>query len=143
MRGEALRTTSMKHCCKNCQFLSEFAMIAADIEKRPLSWNKDERESLSLPAPWAAECSEGIWSTGIDPDLKPRLKEVLTQDREDRCFFVEVHEGMSNQGARALHKLRNDDARQSQTHRLAKMAVGIAIGSLLVSIVTDIVLRVS
>ena len=128
----------MKHCCKNCQFLSKWALIAFD-QKRLFSWTKEEREKLGLTDSWAAECSVGIWSTGIDGDLRSRLKEVLTEDRKDRCFFIEVHEGMSNQGARALHKLRNDNAQLKKSYRYTQIGLGIAAGSILATLVYNII----
>ena len=84
----------------------------------------------------------------MEPDLKSHLKEVLTQDRKDRCFFIEVHEGMSNKGARALHKLRRDDAQLKKSFRHARIGLRIAGISLFFSfiglvyiIIKEVVLR--
>ncbi len=129
----------MKHCCRNCQFLTKTTSIPGGGEEYRLSWREGDFSSFELGEQWTAECSQGIWSAGIAPELKSQLKDVVLQDRKDRCFFVERHEGMSTQGALALHKLRNDNRQLKKGYRYTQIALGIATLSLLTNLVYNII----
>lgn len=118
----------MKHCCKNCHFLAKDVVILAPGKQQvhTLTWDADERRNLTVSTNHYARCEQGIWSTRIDPSLKSRFAELLTQDRRDQCFFVEVQDGMSFDGARALHKVRNDNAQLKKSYKLTQIALWIA-----------------
>ncbi len=129
----------MRHCCKNCQFLTKVTRNLGNGEKLSFSWTTADLLHFKMPEKWGAECAQGIWSTGIDPSLKSRLKEVLLEDRRDRCFFIEVHKGMSNDGARALHKLRNDNVQLRKSYRYTQIALGIAAASLFANLIYNVI----
>ena len=46
---------------------------------------------------------------------------------------------MSNEGARALHKLRNDNAQLRKSYRYTQIALWIAAASLLANLIYNIV----
>ena len=76
-----------------------------------------------------------MWSEKFDQSLAQPLKNILLQDRRGRCFFVEFQEGMSFEGARELHKLRNDNAQLKRSYRFTQWGLGIAAASLLLNLV--------
>ena len=128
----------MKHCCKNCQFLTKYSRIPGYGTVR-LAWTNDELEKLDLSDEWAAECSREIWSTGIDPSLNDRFQDVLLRDRKNQCFFIERHEGMSTSGAIELHKLRNDNRQLKTSYRYTQIALFLAATSLFANLVYNII----
>ena len=80
---------TQKNCCKNCHFLSK---KTAWPDYHSFSWDDKEREELEIPEHYtAAECYKGIWSTGIDPHLGSKLKEILLIDRKDKGVLFDTN----------------------------------------------------
>lgn len=96
----------MKHSCRNCHFLAKLRHDEAG--KFVYSWSKAEREKgqVDIEGIYSPFCRRGIWDTGISPELKSNLEEIINENRRDDCFFVECREGMSFPGAIELHKIR-------------------------------------
>lgn len=124
----------MRHCCRNCHFL---AKEHTDRTGRSLSgtWSAKERESMKIEDYYVAKCAEGIWDTGIDPNLRESLHEILRKNRKGDCFFIEVQQGMLFPAARKLHRTRNENRNQWRSHRYAQWGLLIAAISLITSVV--------
>ena len=129
---------SKRHCCKNCHFLAKDVVNEAGFRSSS-SWNKDERDKLRVAELWAAKCHIGVWDTGVDPALNSRLPETLLEDRRDKCFFIEMHEGMLFDAARELHKLRNDNRQLKRSFRYTQWALGISAVAIVANVVVNIV----
>ena len=126
-----------KNCCKNCHFLSK---RTAWPDHHRFSWDDKEREELEIPEHYtAAECYKGIWSTGIDPHLGSKLKEILLIDRKDDCFFIEYHQGMSFEAAIELHRIRNDNRQLKKSYRYTQLGLLIAGFSLFIAAIPTII----
>ena len=126
----------LKKCCRNCHFL---AKTAAAPDRRRFSWDKKEREELEIPDHYTAECGKGIWNTAIDPNLKSRLSEILSEDRKDNCFFIENHPGMSFSAAEELHRIRNDNRQLKKSYRFTQVGLLIAALGLIITAIPIIV----
>ena len=120
----------LKKCCRNCHFL---AKTTAAPDRHRFSWDKTEREKLEIPDHYTAECGKGIWSTGIDPQLKSKFSEILKDDRKDNCFFIEYHPGMSFSAAVELHRIKNDNRQLKKSYRYTQVGLWIAAISMLIA----------
>ena len=128
----------MRHCCRNCHFLSRYARSEGH-GTISYTWTKGERKNLSIPDGWAAECFQGIWSSGINPSINDNLKEVILEDRRNKCFFIEVNQGMSYDAAMALHRLRNNNAQLRRSYLYTQIALGIAAISLAANLIYNVI----
>jgi len=79
----------MKNNCRNCHFLIK------TCEQHPVPWNENEREKGVIQDHHAASCYMGVWDTGIEPGLNAKLNEIINENREDSCFFIENYPGMN------------------------------------------------
>ena len=129
----------MKHCCKNCHFLTK-DHIWPNGEERSFSWTPEERKNfrLRIEEDHRARCYRNVWNTGIDPTLQDRLKEVLLQDRKGDCFFLEEHQGMSFQAAHELFQIRNDNRQLKRSYRYTQIGLWIAAVSLVANLVVKL-----
>ena len=84
-----------------------------------------------------ARCSMGMWNMGNRERLT--LREHLSLPRgEDDCFFIPWKEGMSFEGATALHRLKYDNRQLKKSHRLTQRALWIAAAGVVVSAISQL-----
>ena len=136
----------MKHCCKNCHFLIK---QSEQLSLQP--WTKEDRDDtfprMRIPpgevqheqwSPTAAYdirigCYKEVWSDthnefSHDESIFRRvLHEKIVENRANKCFFVDYHEGMSMENAEELFSLRNVFQQNYQRIKSAQIASGIAI----------------
>jgi len=76
----------MKHCCRNCHFLAREDAIerAGRFTK---TWKKEERKKgqvITVPGlARAPKWRQGVWDKGADPESKPKIEEILDQNRKN------------------------------------------------------------
>ena len=115
--------------CVDCHFLSKYRRNR-DGSTTTLIWSDKEREVERIHAEFAAECAEGIWSTGVDPHIDPR--DELHKDRSKDCYaFVKVRSGSTFDAARKQRAREQNAARTSRE----RTTLGIAIASLITAVV--------
>ncbi len=76
---------------------------------RPFSqfWTCEMRESMVANAERMTQCSQGVWSSGIDQSTNNPLREVLLQDRRGSgCHFIEFQESVTTTAAETLYQER-------------------------------------
>lgn len=132
---------SKVHCCKNCHFLTQTVRDNAGKTYR-FSWDIQERSKLGLEEHYSASCYKGIWDTGIDPRLNSRMKDILLENRRDRCFFIETQEGMSFQAATELHKIRSENRQLKRSYRYTQIALWLSAIGLILGLILEIFDRV-
>ena len=120
----------IRHCCKKHM----------DIvgKKSNHSWSAHDRKNLQIKYMYSAKCAEGIWDTGVNPELKLDLEEILLKQRRDTCFFVEVQDGMLFETARKLHRIRSENRNLKKSHRYTQLGLWIAALGLFMNLVYSI-----
>ena len=127
----------MKHCCRNCHFLAREDVIER-AGRFTNTWTKEEREKgqmATLPGlARASKCARGVWDTGVDPELKSKLDEILDQNRKGECFFIEHAEGMLFDAAKELHRIKYENQHLKKSYQFALWGliiagVGLVIGA--------------
>lgn len=83
----------------------------------------------------AAKCRQGIWDTGVDPELNSSLGEIIDEKRKGRCFFIEHSEGMLFAGAEELRRLRYENQNFKQSFAIAIWGLYIAAFSALANFI--------
>ena len=129
----------MRHCCRNCHFLAK-DHIGPTGDVRTFSWDEEERtnSSLGIKEDHRAKCYRGVWNTGIDPTLNSNLKEVLSENRKESCFFIEVHPGMSFESAYELFRIRNENRQLKQSYRYTQIGLWIAATGVVANVVMNV-----
>ena len=79
----------------------------------------------------AAKCRQGIWDTGVDPELNSKLGEIIDENRKHECFFIEHSEGMLFDGAEKLRRVRYENQNLKQSFVIAIWGLYIAAFSAL------------
>ena len=121
----------MRHRCQNCHFLAK-EHVDPQGRRSLFSWDTQERSDLQIKGYYSAKCAQGIWDTGMDPNLNSRLPEILQKERRDTCFFIETQAGMSFPAARDLHKIRNENKNLKKSYRYTQIGLWmVAFGLLL------------
>ena len=119
----------MKHCCRNCHFLAREDVFHPG-QRMTNTWTKEEREKGRIIIPEkiasAPKCWRGIWHTGIDPNLKSKLEELIDKNRKEDCFFIEHSEGMSFDGATELHRIKYENRQIKRSYRYTLWGLIIA-----------------
>ena len=126
----------IRHCCRNCHFLAKELIDCRHVSNH--SWSAQDRKNLQIGDMYSAKCAEGIWDTGVNPELKLHLKEILLKQRQDRCFFVEVQEGMLFETARKLHRIRSESRNLKKSYRYTQLGLWIATLGLFMNLVYSI-----
>lgn len=97
--------------------------------RRKIQWTQEERDQGQVAHADHARspiCWRGIWDTGVNPELKSELEEVIYKDRKDDCFFIEYSDAMLFSTAEELHRIRYEN-------RNLKRSLVIAIWGLYIS----------
>lgn len=119
----------MKHRCRNCHFLAR-EDVRQNGFRSTHSWTKEEREKGRIIIPEelasAPKCRQGIWDTGIDPNLNSKLEEIIDKNRKEDCFFIEHSEGMSFDGATELHRIKYENRQLKRSYRYTLYGLIIA-----------------
>ena len=119
----------MKHCCRECHFLAREDVFEHG-QRFTNTWSKKEREKGQIIRPEelasAPKCRQGIWDTGIDPNLNSKLEEIIDKNRKDDCFFIEHSEGMSFDGATELHRIKYENRQLKRSYRYTLYGLIIA-----------------
>lgn len=123
----------MKKNCRSCHFLTK------THEQRPFSWNENEREGGTIKNSYAASCYMGVWDTGIDPALDKKLDEIINENREDSCFFIENRPGMNFKAAKILQKRKAANAQLKKSYRYTQWGLWIAVLALVSNVIINII----
>ena len=134
----------MKHCCKNCYFLSKLHVFKEDeaLKAVPNPWTEDERNDISLLKDnLLLSCKKGIWHSQSKAWSRSQVDYELTLDRKDDCFFVEYLEGMGFDAADELQRRRYETRQFVRRFQYTKWGIWIAVfglmANLLYLILTD------
>ena len=114
--------------CRSCHFLTKTHVDRTGREAC-FSWNTEERTNARVADHYAAECSEGVWSTRITRGL--RLEDLLATNRGRNCFYVKMQEGMSFPAARQLLELQEKNRRTRREWILIWVAVTTSLVGLI------------
>lgn len=125
-----------RNCCTNCHFLIKRQKLS---DNPPKSWNHKDRDGLSPRVEGPQEeilqsesqlgqdiyemgigCLYQLWTDDHNENEEPlqlsrfRLRDQLTQNRKDGCFFVDYHPGMSIENAERLFEVRRENSRSKR-----------------------------
>ena len=125
--------------CVDCTFLNKYPPpVQGDPNPHhPMAWTQKEIDDLDVEAPFCPECAVGIWSAGIDPSIRGDLKEFITKDRKDSCFFIPRSRGMSIPGAKALFEKQQKELIAKRTFLIAIISIIVTACTAIASILID------
>ena len=128
--------------CVDCTFLNKYPPhVQGDPNPHhPMAWTQKEIDDLNVEEPFCPECAVGIWSAGIDPSIRDDLKEFITRDRKDSCFFIRRSRGMSIPGAKALFEKHQKEMIAKRTFLIAIISIIVTAFTAIASILIDITL---
>ena len=119
----------MKHCCKNCHFLTRLHVFEEEenLKTSFVTWDEDERKSFSpLKDSLLVFCKKGIWYSPSGSRNLPQLESDLTRDRKDDCYFVEYVEKMGFDAADELQRRRYETRQFKRGFRYTQIGLWIA-----------------
>jgi len=118
------RIKPIKHCCRECHFLSRKDSLHGHTN----AWTKEEREKgqIKHKERFAVMCQQGIWDTGADPTLNSKLEEILNKNRKGECFFIEYTRGMLFDTAAKLHRIRYENRNLKRSLWIATVGLYIS-----------------
>lgn len=121
----------MKHCCRNCHFLTKESGIQGGMLSYSLPWTGEERLEGKAAEVYAEGhnicCKRGIWDKRIDPELISKLEEIIDENRAGDCFFIEYREGMSFEGATELHRTRYENRNLRRSFSIAVWGLYLSV----------------
>jgi len=145
-----------RHCCRRCQFLtkniSAYGTQPWDKEDRVFCWPEGNRDKIYLSGipeenrgyfkVYKVGCYKNEWERHYD-DLaggssRQSLKEEILRNREGQCFFVEYPAGRTFPEAEERFRVSRDTRHQKGSLFWTKVAVGVAILGVLISIASQI-----
>ena len=118
-----------KYCCRNCHFLAR-EDVFENGQRFTNTWTKEEREKGQIRRPEelasAPKCWQGIWDTGVNPELNSKLEEILDKNRKNDCFFIEHSDGMLFKAATELHRMRYENRNLKKSLVIATVGLYIS-----------------
>ena len=153
-------------CCKNCHFLSKIKNPKHGGPTEPESLSEDERKYdwqtknadgmdmlLMWREVWTPRCYKGIWKMNhlsgpnvISDDLYDdevcddpmNIATRLSEERGERCFFIEYTKGMEFDTASELHRIRYDHHQLQRNYMYTFRGLLIAVSALVANVIIEV-----